>query len=89
MMGKTQNAEIQFPCRWEFRLIVMAETVEKSRAEASGKVAGCKDLQITAGESSGGGKYCALRVACEVDSMVHAKELAAELSKVHGVRFML
>ena len=88
-MDKAKKAEIQFPCRWEFRLIVMAETVDSSRALASGIVKECKDPQITAGESSGGGKYCALRVSCEVASKDHAKELAEKLAKVDGVRFML
>lgn len=88
-MDKTKKAELQFPCRWEFRLIVMADSAEKSRALASGIVKECKEVQITTGECSGGGKYCALRISCKVTSMEHAKELAAELSKVDGVRFML
>ena len=88
-MDKNQKAEIQFPCKWEFRLIVMAETAEKSRALAAAVISSCAQAQVVAGESSGGGKYCALRVSCEVLSMDHARELAASLSKVDGVRFML
>ncbi len=88
MMNK--KAEIQFPCRWEFRLIAMTGTAEKTRvaAEAIGQAENAA-FEITAGESSGGGKYTALHVACEVDCIERARALAALLAKAEGVRFIL
>jgi putative lipoic acid-binding regulatory protein len=85
-----KKQEIQFPCRWEFRLIAAAETIEKTEAEAEaiGKAENA-GFEISAGESSGSGKYSALRIACEVDSLERARSLAALLSKVEGVRFLI
>lgn len=82
----SSKKEIKFPCRWEFRLITMAETCEKSRAGVS---AISKEFEIVPGEISGGGKYQALRVACQVCSIDEARELAAALGKVEGVRFLI
>ena len=85
-----KKAEIQFPCRWEFRLITMTGSTEKTQAavKAIGQAENAA-FEITTGESSGGGKYTALRVACEVDCIERARTLAALLSKAEGVRFIL
>lgn len=83
-------AKIKFPCQWEFRLIASAPESEKVRSQvvAIGKAENA-DLTIIAGEVSGGGKYQAIRVSCEVDSIERARELASLFSKVEGVRFLL
>ncbi|MBR7120816.1 MAG: DUF493 domain-containing protein [Lentisphaeria bacterium] len=85
-----KKAEIKFPCRWEFRLIAATGTLDETRAAVCN--IGEKEnaaFEITDGESSGSGKYTALRVACEVDCIERARSLAASLSKAEGVRFLL
>ena len=82
--------KIKFPCRWEFRLIAMAESCEKTRASVAAiGTARKKELEVISGEASGGGKYQALRVACQVDSIEEARELAGMLGKAEGVRFLI
>ena len=85
-----KKAEIQFPCRWEFRLIAMAESIDKTRAAilTVGEEENAA-FEITDGESSGSGKYSALHVACEVDCIERARTLAALLARAEGVRFIL
>ena len=82
--------KIKFPCQWEFRLIAFAPEAEKVRAQvdALGKAENA-DFSIIAGEVSGGGKYQAVRVSCEVDSIESARSLASKLSTLEGVRFLL
>ncbi len=85
-----KEPEIKFPCRWEYRVIAIASEAEKSRAALSliseaEKIA----FEIESGGVSGGGKYHALRVACEVGSLEQAHSLAALLSKAEGVKFVL
>ena len=90
MSSSNKKQELQFPCRWEFRLVAVAETLENTRAAVEAvnetEKAG---FEITAGESSGSGRYTALRVACEVDSLERARSLASILSKIEGVRFLI
>lgn len=87
---KETKKEIQFPCRWEFRLFAAMETLDKTQAAAIelGKSRNL-DFEISIGESSASGKYTALRVACQVGSIEQARELAGELGKLEGVRFLL
>ena len=87
---KDNKKEIQFPCRWEFRLFAAMETLDKTKSAAAelGKSRGL-DFEISVGESSASGKYTALRVACQVDSIEQARELAGALGKLEGVRFLL
>ncbi|MBE6389060.1 MAG: DUF493 domain-containing protein [Lentisphaerae bacterium] len=87
---KNNSEKIKFPCRWEFRVITDGSLTARSRAAVAGigeqeNVA----LEITDGESSGGGKYTALRVAGEVVSLEQARELAKLFSRAEGVRFVL
>ena len=85
-----KDAEIKFPCAWEFRLIVnggeipLTETAVKEldAAENAG-------FTVIHGEASAGGKYCALRISCQVDSLTRARELAGKLGKLPGVKFMI
>lgn len=87
---KKEQPEIKFPCPWEFRLIVNA-------AEVENVLAGIKDLddrenagfQTVSGEKSNGGKYASLRISCEVDSQTRARDLAAALGALPGVKFMI
>ncbi|MBR7130679.1 MAG: DUF493 domain-containing protein [Lentisphaeria bacterium] len=85
-----KGEEIKFPCQWEFRLIAIAAEAEKTRAavDAIDKAENA-GFTVSAGESSGGGKYQALRVSCSVNSMEHARLLAGKLSKADGVKFMI
>jgi putative lipoic acid-binding regulatory protein len=85
-----KKQEIQFPCRWEFRLIAAAETIEKTEAEAEaiGKAENA-GFEISAGESSGSGKYNTIRTACTVGSIEQARSLADKFSKLDGVRFLI
>ena len=46
-------------------------------------------FEIIPGGLSGGGKYQALRVACEVPSLDKAHHIAELLSKAEGVKFVL
>lgn len=88
-MSSTQK-EIQFPCRWEFRLIAMADSSEKTRSGIAAVGNSLqKELEIVPGEASGGGKYQAIRVACQVGSIEEARELAGAFGKVEGVRFLI
>ncbi|MBO5667748.1 MAG: DUF493 domain-containing protein [Lentisphaeria bacterium] len=87
---ENNTGKIQFPCRWEYRIITNGSCTGQSREAiaaigSSEKVA----LEITSGESSGNGKYTALRVACEVASLEQARELARLFSQAEGVRFVL
>ena len=82
--------EIKFPCRWEFRLIAHAPQVNETRsAVAAIGEAEKVEFEVTAGESSGGGNYAALRVSCMVGSLDQARALAGKLSKADGVKFTL
>ena len=85
-----EKKEIQFPCRWEFRLIVDATTSDRSRNEVS-KISESENVgfEVTDGENSKSGKYVTIRVACEVDSLERARALAKMLSTVQGVRFLI
>lgn len=89
-MSQEKKQEIQFPCQWEFRLVTEAATLTDSRSEveAIGQSENA-GFSITAGENSKSGKYAAIRVACEVDSLERARELAKRLSTVKGVRFLI
>ena len=88
-MDKKQK-EIKFPCTWEFRLIVNAPESESVIAAIKSLDArentGFKTIR---GEASKGGKYSSLRVSCEVDSLAMAKDLAAALGALPGVKFMI
>lgn len=85
-----KKAEIQFPCRWEYRLFAQAETVDKTKAAVTAiGEAENTHFEIADGSSSGSGKYAALRVSCEVDCIEKARSLAALLGKAEGVRFLL
>ena len=85
-----KDPEIKFPCRWEYRVIAIAPEVEKSRAAVT-LIGAAEDtvFEISPGGLSGGGKYQALRVACEVPSLDKAHHIAELLSKAEGVKFVL
>lgn len=89
-MSTPKKEEIKFPCRWEFRAIAVAEQKELARAAVTriGSEHG-KCFEIIAGECSKGGKYAALRIACEVISIEEARSIAGDLAKAEGVRFLL
>ena len=82
--------KIKFPCQWEFRVIASLPESEKVQERISelGKVENA-GFSIVSGGASGGGKYQAIRVSCEVDSIERARSLASKLSVVEGVRFLL
>lgn len=82
--------KIKFPCQWEFRVIASLPDAEmvRERIIALGD-AEKADFVIVSGGASGGGKYQAIRVSCEVDSIERARSLASVLSTVEGVRFLL
>ena len=88
-MSGNARAKITFPCRWEFRLIALSETLEATR-QAVTAIDGKEHagFDIAPGETSGGGRFTALRVSCMVDSAERAKELAALLAQAEGVRFI-
>ncbi len=87
---KKENAEIKFPCTWEFRLIVDAPETESVLASINSLDAREKcGFQTVSGEASKGGKYASLRISCVVDSRERAKELAAALGALPGVKFMI
>lgn len=85
-----QKEKIQFPCQWEFRLVADAGTMEITRAAvtALGKSRNT-GFELSMGDSSGSGKYAALRVSCQVVSLEQARELADALKKIEGVRFLI
>lgn len=86
----TKKQEIQFPCNWEFRLIAAGETVQLTK-ESVLNIGKEKNtvFEITEGETSGGGKYKAVRVSCQVVSIEQARTLAEALAKAEGVRFLI
>ena len=81
---------LSFPRRWEFRMFVCGEALETTEAELRtlGAAAGV-DFVLTRGESSAGGKYRTVRAECEVESLEQARELAAQMGDLPGVRFMV
>ena len=85
-----KKQEIQFPCRWEFRLVASGETLPLTRnaVEMIGKQENA-GFEITDGGVSKSGKYSTIRIACEVDSLARARGLAEMLSRVEGVRFLI
>ena len=82
--------ELRFPCRWEFRLFVYGGAWD-------GVTSGVRDLDaaesagftLTEGEKSPGGKFRTLRVECAVPSLERARELAAKMAALPGVKFMV
>lgn len=88
MKGDPQK--IEFPCRWEYRLISSAGEVDLTRA-AVNAIGSAENVSfdIADGGSSGGGKYCALRISCTVDSLEEARALAGKLGSAEGVKFIL
>ena len=85
-----KKPEIKFPRLWEFRLIAVAETMEQTKAAVAALGSARSTVFDTApGESSGSGKYAALRVSCQVASMDEAREIAGALGKLDGVRFLI
>ena len=89
-MSPKKKQEIQFPCQWEFRLVIESAALTDSRSEVE-KIGESENagFSITDGENSKSGKYTTIRVACEVDSLERARELAKKLSTVTGVRFLI
>ncbi|MCI5779977.1 MAG: DUF493 domain-containing protein [Lentisphaeria bacterium] len=86
----TGSRALQFPRRWEFRLFVYAGALETTEAELRtlGAAAGV-EFALTRGESSAGGKYRTVRAECGVESLEQARELAAKMGELPGVRFMV
>ncbi len=87
---KKEQPEIKFPCTWEFRLIV--NTPESESVIAGINALDAKEnagFKTLCGEASKGGKYSSLRISCEVDSLARAKDLAAALGALPGVKFMI
>jgi putative lipoic acid-binding regulatory protein len=85
-----KKPEIQFPCRWEFRLITMAEKTGSVRndIENIGKAENIC-FETADGQSSESGKYNTIRTACTVGSIEQARSLADKFSKLDGVRFLI
>ena len=86
---KKKNAEITFPCIWEFRMVVMAEKAVEAATVVDAIFATYPDAVLAAGEMSSSGKYIPFRISVEVESKAEVEQLAAELAAVPGFKLML
>lgn len=84
-----KKAELTFPCKWEFRMIVMADQAPAAAAAVDLIFAPFPDAELSAGELSSSGKYIPFRIVTEVDSKAEVESLCAELSTVPGFKLML
>lgn len=89
MMNETGKKEIEFPCRWEFRIAVEAPLAAAAR-EAALRILAAKDpaAEVTAGGNSAHGRYAALRAAAAVGSRAELDELCRALAGIPGFRLL-
>jgi putative lipoic acid-binding regulatory protein len=74
-----RRAEIEYPCRWEYKAIGRSETHVR---EAVGQVMAAEQLDyaLEFSNSSRGGKYCSLVLAVLVQDESHRNRIFAALT---------
>ena len=82
-----KNAEITFPCVWEYRIFCQSAKCEAAK-EAIRNM-GLKELKLEDGGTSGSGSYGTIRMNFSVDSKDEANTIGEGLKKLDGVRFIL
>lgn len=89
-MINAEKNDIQFPAPWEFRLIAFADKSAGVRAEVIRllEVEG-QAPSLSDGNTSGGGKYAALRLTATVNDREHLKRFAEKLAAIDGVKMVL
>ena len=88
--NNNNKGEIQFPCAWELRVIAFADRLECVRADLMALLV--SDGQVPAlsdGNSSGGGKYAALRLTITVRDRAHLDGFCRSAAAIDGVNMIL
>ena len=89
-MSSNQNAEIQFPCPWELRVITFGEKTSCVRDELMKLLVDDGQApSLSEGNSSAGGKYVALRLTITVESREHLDRFCRQVSDIDGVKMVL
>ncbi len=78
--------EIEYPCRWQYRLMGAAEAALRGAVE---RVVGAREHQVQVGNQSRTGKYCSLEVEIEVASRNEQHDLFQRLRAEPGVIYVL
>ena len=81
-----QHPEIEYPCRWSYRIIGADET--RLRAAAALVVGDAEHTLVLALQSSGG-KYRSMQLDVLVRDDAHRLAVFAELGKHPDVRFVI
>lgn len=90
MINNSNKGEIQFPCPWELRVIAFADRLECVRADLMALlVSDGQRPDLSDGNSSGGGKYAALRLTVVVRDRAHLDSFCRSAAAIDGVKMIL
>ena len=94
MTEDRQRPEIEFPCRWGYRLIgpdgdAVAEAARECVALCCGAGQGERDVKLKESRASAGGRYVSWSLELRVDSQAERDELFAALSRHAAVKVVI
>jgi len=94
-MGDEQRKpQIDFPCRWGYKVIgidteAVAEAARECVALCLGSEQGERDVRLEPSRTSGGGKYVSWSLTLRVDNLAERDELFAALADHAAVRVVI
>jgi hypothetical protein len=80
------KAEIEYPCRWVYKIIGRRETYLR---RAVNEIVGSQSHTLTFSRHSSEGKYCSMRLELVVSGERQRLEIGAALHEHPDVRFVL
>ena len=86
----SQQPEITFPLDWEFRIVVIAGSVDSAQAKVLGILHRTdENAAVSRGLESRGGKYITLRAMCYIENRDVLKSISDALASVEGVKMLI
>lgn len=85
-----QQPEITFPLDWEFRIVSMADVIDRVQPTCLGILHRTDpSATIARGLESKGGKYITLRAVCHIEDRNILKAVSDALAAVDGVKMLI
>ncbi len=94
MLDGQQKPEIEYPCRWSYKMIGSEEeAVARAARECVGLCLGLepgpRDMKLSLSRKSGGGKYVSWNLQLRVDSQAERDELFTALADHPAIRIVI
>lgn len=94
MKNPAQKPEIEFPCRWGYKVIgfdseAVAEAIRECLGLRLGADLGSRGLVLEPSRASAGGKYVSWSVNLRVDSLPERDEIFSAFSSHEAVRMVI